>query len=142
MADLEYNNHKPGAPLGRASTEPISASPIPTAARGHRSQFLSLDSIAQQSSPTPFIGRLGGNQQFVLDRSDPRNGAVLEDAPDAAPYMTLLEQMDLRPFRSVGLWKAGIMEGLGRCLGSLIGSRCDGCSGEGSCDNWGRSIRC
>ena len=132
MADIEYNNHKPGAPLGRASTEPVSASPVPPGVRGHRSQFLSWDSIANQSSPTPFIGRLGGNQQFVLDRSDPRNGAVLEDAPDAAPYMTFREQMELRPFRSVGLWKAGIIEGMGRFLGSLGGSRCDGCTGKAS----------
>ena len=66
-----------------------------------------------QGSPAPFIGRLGGNQRFVLDRTDPQNEAFLEEAPDAAPHMTLREQLDLRPFRNLGLWKTAVIEGVG-----------------------------
>jgi hypothetical protein len=63
--------------------------------------------------PVPFAGRLGGNQAFILDRDDASNAAVLQDVPDAAPGMTLAEQFDLRPLRTIGLWKAAVMEGMG-----------------------------
>jgi hypothetical protein len=61
----------------------------------------------------PFSGRLGGNQAFILDRDNASNAAILQNAPDAAPGMTLAEQFDLRPFRSIGLWKAAVLEGMG-----------------------------
>ncbi|KAJ5152388.1 hypothetical protein N7492_010683 [Penicillium capsulatum] len=46
----------------------------------------------------PFAGRLGGNQDFIVDRHDPKNVEVLERVPDAAPCMTLAEIFDLRAF--------------------------------------------
>ena len=60
-----------------------------------------------------FAGRLGGNQLFTLSRSDEADRKALAEEPDAAPDMSLKEQFDLRPFRSVGIWKAAIIEGIG-----------------------------
>jgi hypothetical protein len=67
-------------------------------------------------SPTPsapFAGRLGGNQEFVVDRSDPQNEELLKKVPDAAPNLTLKESLDLRGFREIGLYKAGLIEFVG-----------------------------
>lgn len=58
-----------------------------------------------------FAGRIGGNQEFVLDRKDPKNASMLERMPDAAPYMTVQEQFELRGFFELELWKAALMEG-------------------------------
>ena len=52
-----------------------------------------------------FAGRLGGNQDFILDRNDPRNVELLEKVPDAAPCMTFAEIFDLKGFTSPDLWK-------------------------------------
>lgn len=59
-----------------------------------------------------FVGRLGGNQEFTL-RRDAANAHLLAKEPDAAPGMTLKEQFDLRPFTTLGIWKAALMEGAG-----------------------------
>jgi hypothetical protein len=67
----------------------------------------------QRSYTAPFAGRLGGNQAFIIDRDDASSVAVLQDVPDASPGMTLAEQFDLGPFRSVRLWKAAVVEGMG-----------------------------
>lgn len=66
------------------------------------------------SNTTPFIGRLGGNQEFVLDRGDAANAGILKEQPDSAPCMTLREQFDLVGFRSSGLYKSAMIEGIGR----------------------------
>lgn len=63
-----------------------------------------------------FAGRLGGNQLFTLDRHDEATRKLLAKEPDAAPGMSLKEQFDLRPFRTAGLWKAAIVEGVGTML--------------------------
>lgn len=63
--------------------------------------------------PIAFIGRLGGNQAFVVDRNDPRYTRELAKEPDAAPGMTLKQQFDMRPFLTMGLWKAAAIEGFG-----------------------------
>lgn len=62
----------------------------------------------------PFAGRLGGNQDFTVDRNDPRNNKVLEKVPDAAPRMGLAEVFDLRGFLSSDLWKFAMLECIGR----------------------------
>lgn len=66
-----------------------------------------------RSYSVPFAGRIGGNQAFILDRDNAADAPTLQNAPDAAPGMTLAEQFDLRPFRSIGLWKAAAIEGMG-----------------------------
>jgi len=68
----------------------------------------------------PFIGRLGGNQGFVLDRHNAANADILKEQPDSAPCMTLREQFDLRGFRSLGLWKAALIEGVGECSSHIF----------------------
>lgn len=69
-----------------------------------------------RTNTNPFIGRLGGNQGFVLDRNDPANTSVLKATPDAAPYMTLKEQLDLNGFTYLSLWKAALAEGMGSMM--------------------------
>ncbi|PMD45670.1 aquaporin-like protein [Hyaloscypha variabilis F] len=64
----------------------------------------------------PFIGRLGGNQGFVLDRHNAANAEILKEQPDSAPCMSFNEQFDLRGFRSLGLWKAALIEGVGALM--------------------------
>jgi hypothetical protein len=64
----------------------------------------------------PFAGRLGGNQEFILDRSISVNAVILQEIPDAAPGMSLAEQFDLRPFRTFSLWKAAALEAIGTVL--------------------------
>ncbi|GAB1198752.1 hypothetical protein APSETT444_008081 [Aspergillus pseudonomiae] len=71
---------------------------------GHEPQSKLTPAVA------PFAGRLGGNQDFVVDRSDPRNDKVLEKVPDAAPWMSLSEILDLRGFLSLDLWKFAFLE--------------------------------
>lgn len=63
---------------------------------------------------TPFVGRLGGNQAFVIDPNDAHNASLLAAEPDAAPGMSLKQQFDLRPFLSLGIWKAAVIEGVGK----------------------------
>jgi glycerol uptake facilitator-like aquaporin len=65
------------------------------------------------SLATPFAGRLGGNQEFTLDRNDPLNQDLLRKVPDAAPNLNLKEAFDLRGFREIGLWKASLIEFVG-----------------------------
>ncbi|OAL28203.1 hypothetical protein AYO20_09531 [Fonsecaea nubica] len=68
------------------------------------------------SLSAPFAGRLGGNQEFTLDRSDPQNEELLKKVPDAAPNLTLKESFDLRGFREVELWKAAMVEFVGTMI--------------------------
>lgn len=61
----------------------------------------------------PFAGRIGGNQELVLDRDDPENAELLRRIPDAAPLMAFKDGFDLRGFWDVGLWKFGFVECIG-----------------------------
>lgn len=85
----------------------------------HRNPNNSFHHTVLSNSPSyntttrPFIGRLGGNQEFVLDRHNAANADILREQPDSAPCMTLKEQFDLRGFRNIGLWKAALIEGVG-----------------------------
>jgi hypothetical protein len=62
----------------------------------------------------PFAGRMGGNQEIVLDRSDPQNADLLKKFPDAAPLMSFREGTDLRGFWDLDLWKFGFIEMIGK----------------------------
>ena len=62
-----------------------------------------------KTASSSFAGRIGGNQAFIVDRHDGSNTALLRNEPDAAPGMSLKEQLDIRPFRAVGLWKAAMV---------------------------------
>jgi hypothetical protein len=64
----------------------------------------------------PFAGRLGGNQSFILDRSNPANAELLRKVPDAAPNLNLKEMFDLGGFREVDMYKAAVVE----CFGTYL----------------------
>ena len=64
----------------------------------------------------PYAGRLGGAQDFVLDRSDPANAATLSRVPDAAPLMSVAETLSLRGFAQREIWQAACIE----CLGTML----------------------
>lgn len=64
----------------------------------------------------PFVGRIGGNQELVLDRSDPSNAEILEKAPDAAPHMTAQEGLSLQGFLNVDYWRFGLIECIGKSI--------------------------
>jgi hypothetical protein len=61
----------------------------------------------------PFAGRVGGNQEIVVDRSDPQNADLLKKVPDAAPLMSFREGIDLRGFLDLDLWRFGFIEMMG-----------------------------
>ncbi|KAJ5378352.1 MIP transporter [Penicillium cataractarum] len=64
----------------------------------------------------PFAGRIGGNQEIVVDRSDPQNAALLKKFPDAAPLMSFREGAKLRGFWDLDLWRFGFIEMIGTML--------------------------
>ncbi|KAJ5133308.1 MIP transporter [Penicillium atrosanguineum] len=68
----------------------------------------------QRAHVQPFAGRIGGNQELVLDRDDPRSAEILEKAPDAAPLMTAREGLSLQGFLNLDYWKFGLIEGIGK----------------------------
>ena len=72
-----------------------------------------------RGASSSFAGRIGGNQSFTVDRNDDANTAVLAHEPDAAPGMSLEQQFNLRPFRSLGLWKAAVIEGFGGLVSNI-----------------------
>jgi hypothetical protein len=81
-----------------------------------------------------FAGRLGGNQEFIINRHDPAQAALLQKTPDAAPFMSLGQTFDLRGLWDLDLWKAAFVEGIGRFFPILfmqdVGKRkayCAGC---------------
>jgi hypothetical protein len=78
---------------------------------GNRREYLDF-----QVNTAPFIGRLGGNGEVSLSRNASTE-EVLKDIPDATPLMTLAQVFDLRPFHTIGLWKAALMEGMGKISG-------------------------
>ena len=77
-------------------------------------QHEEADHLHLEPAIPPFAGRLGGNQDFIVDRHDPKNVEVLEKVPDAAPCMTLAEIFDLRGFYSADLWKFAFLECVGK----------------------------
>jgi hypothetical protein len=66
-----------------------------------------------KTTTQPFIGRLGGNQEFALDESNSLNASKIKEVPDAAPCMSLKEQLNLSGFSLPTLWKAAVLEGMG-----------------------------
>jgi hypothetical protein len=85
-------------------------------ASGTHSPMAVRPSNPSRANTRPFVGRLGGNQEFVLDRNDSANAELLKEQPDAAPYMTIREQLDLKGFKNLGLWKSALIEGIGNNL--------------------------
>ncbi|KAF2165572.1 hypothetical protein M409DRAFT_66994 [Zasmidium cellare ATCC 36951] len=63
-----------------------------------------------------FVGRIGGNQEFVVDKDHEDCDGILSKAPDAAPGMLISQQLSLAGFAQLSLWKAALMEGVGSLL--------------------------
>lgn len=76
----------------------------------------------RDNSPPPelasqaFAGRLGGNQEFILDPKNLDNLQALKRVPDASPFITLRDTFNLRGFLEPELWKAAVTEGIGTLL--------------------------
>ena len=64
----------------------------------------------------PFAGRIGGNQEYILDPKDDGNALTLRRLPDASPFISLPELFNLRGFGEPELWKAAFAEGIGTLL--------------------------
>ncbi|KAJ5208073.1 hypothetical protein N7449_002452 [Penicillium cf. viridicatum] len=72
-------------------------------------------------SPTtivPFAGRIGANQEFVVDKNNCTQIELLQKFPDAAPWIPLKDALSLRHILQIELWKAAAVEAieLGTCL--------------------------
>lgn len=61
-----------------------------------------------------FIGRVGGNQEFVDVNHSPLDELGYDTEPDAIPGMTLKQQLSIRSFSHIRLWKAALIEGVGQ----------------------------
>ena len=61
----------------------------------------------------PFAGRIGGNQDYVVDRSNPCNAELLARVPDAAPLTSFHDGFDLRGFLDSDVWKFALVECIG-----------------------------
>ncbi|KAL4924207.1 aquaporin-like protein [Aspergillus undulatus] len=64
----------------------------------------------------PFAGRIGANQEFALEKDNAAQAGVLEKFPDAAPWISIRDSLDLRGLWQVELWKAAVIEGIGMCI--------------------------
>lgn len=107
-------SHSPSAPLTPADQ------PVPVLPRSMSTTTAKQPNLAcrrrKGTISAPFAGRIGGNQEFTLDRSDPNNEELLKKVPDAAPNLTLEEAFDLRGFTEIGLYKASLIEFMGECF--------------------------
>lgn len=95
---LQTESHTSGAALGRLCT-----------------QYKKY-----HSNPIPYAGKLGGNQGFVIDPSDPDTKSLLERTPDASPFIPLNKLLSLEGFKQLDLWKQALMEGSGTLMLSFI----------------------
>ena len=64
----------------------------------------------------PFAGRIGGNQEFILNPSDASFVSTVQNLPDAGAAFTWKQSFSLRGFTDVELWKESFLEGIGTCL--------------------------
>lgn len=74
--------------------------------------------------PVPFAGRIGANQQFSLDKNNCTDREILKKYPDAAPWVPLRDALSLRGFRQLEIWKAAIVEGIGKVDNYTTTSSC------------------
>lgn len=62
----------------------------------------------------PFAARASMNQDFFVNRNEPKSVEPLEEVPNAAPCMSVADIFDLRGFRSPELWKFAMLECVGK----------------------------
>ena len=68
----------------------------------------------------PFAGRIGANHKFSADCENRVDRDVLEKYPDAAPWVPLRDALSLKGFLQIEIWKAAVIEGVGRCTLSVL----------------------
>ncbi|KAJ5121688.1 uncharacterized protein N7515_009649 [Penicillium bovifimosum] len=74
-------------------------------------------------SPTtvvPFAGRIGANQESSVDKTNSAHIELLQQSPDAAPWIPLKDALSLRHFLHVALWKAAVVEAIAVGLGETV----------------------
>ncbi|KAF2179031.1 aquaporin-like protein [Zopfia rhizophila CBS 207.26] len=74
------------------------------------------NSHAPSVASRPFVGRIGGNQEFTISPGDYSFQTVVSKAPDAAAKFSWKQSFGLRSFADVELWKEATIEGVGTCL--------------------------
>ncbi|KFY85908.1 hypothetical protein V500_08026 [Pseudogymnoascus sp. VKM F-4518 (FW-2643)] len=79
---------------------------------------MSLQTKSERADPSSraFAGRLGGNQEFILDHKNLDHISTLKRVPDASPFISWRKIFDLRGFLVPELWTAAIIEGVGTLL--------------------------
>ena len=75
-----------------------------------------VEYLKMRSTPLPYAGRLGGNQEFVLDPSDPDTQGLLNKVPDAAPWMSYRSTFSFAGFKQPEIWKPALIEGIGTMM--------------------------
>lgn len=73
-------------------------------------------SLPANPASQPFAGRIGGNQEFILDPKNADNAQTLKRVPDASPFISISEIFNLRGFLEIELWKAAVTEFIGTLL--------------------------
>ena len=76
------------------------------------------DAESENMVEWPFVGRLGGNQQFTASAST--HVHVIRKTPDAGSSLLWKESFDLRLFLEPELLKQALFEGWGKCFPKRI----------------------
>ncbi|KAJ5146131.1 uncharacterized protein N7515_000695 [Penicillium bovifimosum] len=71
------------------------------------------DELPSPTTVVPFAGRIGANQEFSVDKTNSAHIELLQQSPDAAPWIPLKDALSLRHFLHVALWKAAAVEAIG-----------------------------
>lgn len=69
-------------------------------------------STVPQVASRPFAGRIGGNQEFIVNRDD----SITRTIPDAAPGFSWKQSFRVSGFVDATLWREATLEGVGTCL--------------------------
>lgn len=90
-------------------------SSIPFVGRMGGNQDFALPSAATNAAALPFAGRIGGNQDFTVnaDRSE-AEAKLMKKTPDAAPLHNLRDILGLNGFYQPIIWKSAIIECWGK----------------------------
>lgn len=116
-ASLVQLIHLGRAPISGAVKEPpINSTPLPNHYLHQRDSHPGHGHASVSVHQNFFAGRLGGNQDFVISRTDPSFSAALQQTPDALPDVSWRESFQLSRFSSPELWKMALVEGWGMCI--------------------------
>ncbi|KAE8413517.1 aquaporin-like protein [Aspergillus pseudocaelatus] len=72
--------------------------------------------LPEPTKIVPFAGRIGANQEFSVDKHSCAQKELLQEFPDAAPWIPLRDALSLRNILQRELWKGAVVEAIGTCL--------------------------